>query len=113
MEWFVELTTVFINIRIGYQGSGEDGRSGGKKGFGPLSAGCTTTLDTFLHGAREGCICTVVDCMLNNHSCLFFLPGEVWIPWSKKCIERTEHKRGEMSPFFLTAWSSSDLNANK
>lgn len=33
MEWFVELTTVFINIRIGYQGSGEDGRSGGGKGF--------------------------------------------------------------------------------
>lgn len=61
---------MFINIRIGYQGSGEDGRGGGGKGFGPLSTGHTSTLDTFLHGSREGFICTVVDCMLNNHSCL-------------------------------------------
>lgn len=75
MEWCVELTTVFINIRRGCAGFGG---SGGEKRFSSPS-----TPGIVLHEAREGFVCTAVDCMLNNHSSLFFSPGEGWIARSQ------------------------------
>lgn len=53
---------MLVRLWIGDQGSvGGWGGVGGVKGFSSPSSGCTSTLDTVFHGAREGFICTAVD----------------------------------------------------